>query len=193
MSSRENILNSIRQESINAVNAIKADSARACDEVLKKAEIETNQAKAEIKKKASLQAARIKAANKSRAELEQRNALLKNRRNEIDITFNSVYDYLINLKDQDYFEFILKLLAKLKDSDGTIYFNRRDLTRLPSDFAKQLSTLKIKANLSEDTVDIDGGFILKNGDIEENMSIKAMLSANRDSIEDLINRQLFEQ
>lgn len=193
MSSRENILNSIRQESINAVNAIKADSARACDEVLKKAEIETNQAKAEIKKKASLQAARIKAANKSRAELEQRNALLKNRRNEIDITFNSVYDYLINLKDQDYFEFILKLLAKLKDSDGTIYFNRRDLNRLPSDFAKQLSTLKIKANLSEDTVDIDGGFILKNGDIEENMSIKAMLSANRDSIEDLINRQLFEQ
>ena len=47
--------------------------------------------------------------------------------------------------------------------------------------------------LGENAVDIDGGFILKNGDIEENMSFSALLSSNRDSIEDLINRELFAE
>ena len=75
--------------------------------------------------------------------------------------------------------------------DGVVYLNNKDLNRAPSDFVAQLKNVGLNASLSKDSIDIDGGFVLKNGDIEENMSFSAIISARRGEIEDLINRELF--
>ena len=47
--------------------------------------------------------------------------------------------------------------------------------------------------MSKAPADISGGFILKCGDIEENMDFEALISAKQDGIEDLINRELFSE
>jgi V/A-type H+-transporting ATPase subunit E len=193
MSSSDKILNSIKNDCDKTIEVIKADSAKICQQILAQGKKDAEAAKAEINAKAQQKASQMKKANASRAELEQRNALLKKRRLEIDITYDAIYKYLLNLDGENYFNIIYKLLTKFKDNDGTIYLNSKDLQRLPNDFSEQLTKLGIKSTLSDEPVDIDGGFILKSGDIEENMSFSALLSANRDSIEDLINRELFAE
>jgi V/A-type H+-transporting ATPase subunit E len=193
MSSSDKILNSIKNDCDKTIEVIKADSAKICQQILAQGKKDAEAAKAEINAKAQQKASQMKKANASRAELEQRNALLKKRRLEIDITYDAIYKYLLNLDGENYFNIIYKLLTKFKDNDGTIYFNSKDLQRLPNDFSEQLTKLGIKSTLSNEPADIDGGFILKSGDIEENMSFSALLSANRDSIEDLINRELFAE
>ncbi|MDO5123863.1 MAG: V-type ATP synthase subunit E [Eubacteriales bacterium] len=191
MGSSDMILDSIRSDCDKTVEAIASDSAKICEEILAKGKEDAANAKADIDLKAQQKASQIKAANKSRGELEQRNALLRIRRLEINKTYEKVYEYLLDLDGEKYFDIIYKLLKKLTDSQGVLYLNQKDLQRLPADFSQKLKSLGTKATLSEKPVDIDGGFILKNGDIEENMSFSALLSSNRDSLEDLINRELF--
>ena len=193
MNSSDMILNSIKSDCDKTIEAIRTDSDKICEEIIAKGREEAAKVKAELDSKTRQKASQIKAANKSRGELEQRNALLRQRRLEIDITYDAIYKYLLNLDGEDYFNIIYKLLKKLGGNQGVIYLNQNDLNRLPADFSQKLESLGIKAQLGENAVDIDGGFILKNGDIEENMSFSALLSSNRDSIEDLINRELFAE
>lgn len=193
MSSSDMILNSIKSDCDKTIEAIRTDSAKICEEIIAKGKEDAAKVKAELDSKTRQKASQIKAANKSRGELEQRNALLRKRRLEIDITYDAIYKYLLNLDGENYFNIIYKLLKKLGGNRGVIYLNQNDLNRLPADFSQKLESLGIKAQLGENAVDIDGGFILKNGDIEENMSFSALLSSNRDSIEDLINRELFAE
>ena len=131
--------------------------------------------------------------SKSRAELETRNALLKRRRKEIDITLGKLLDYLVNLGDKEYFDIIYRLASRLNGKKGEIFLNANDISRLPSDFEQKLKLNGLDAVVSKAPADISGGFILKCGDIEENMDFEALISAKQDGIEDLINRELFSE
>lgn len=189
MSNSDKILEHIKADCTKNINSINAENEKVCAEILAKAEKDAQAVAAEIM--AKVRAEQMKAAYKSSAELAQRNALLKKRRQEMDITFYAVLDYLLGLDDKNYFEIIYKLAKKLDGKTGVILLNNKDLKRLPSDFTKQLAKNGINAEVSKTSVDIDGGFILKCGDIEENMSFSSLMSDKRDEIEDLINRTLF--
>ena len=82
-------------------------------------------------------------------------------------------------------------LAQLRGKSGELLLNQKDLQRLPSDFENRVREAGLDARVSQTPADILGGFILKSGDIEENMDFAALLNARRDEIEDLINRDLF--
>ncbi len=191
MSGGDKILNSIKTDCDESIKAIEEKSAKRCEEIIAEGTKAAKKAADEAAAKAELQRQRTAASFKSSCELAKRNAMLNNRRKEIDKTFNAVSDYLLGLDDKNYFELLYKLAAKLSGKQGVLYLNKKDASRLPSDFAARLEQNGVKAEISNTTVDIDGGFILKCGDIEENMSITAILEASRDKIEDLINRELF--
>lgn len=193
MNNGDKILSSIKSDCDKAVSVINANSAKVCDEILANGRTNAEKAAKEVNAKAQKKAAQMKAASKSRAELEKRNTLLKKRREEIDITFKAIYDYLINLDGENYFNIIYKLCSKLSGKQGEILFNGKDLKRLPNDFETKLASTGLNAKVSKNTADITGGFILKCGDIEENMSFSSMLSDMREQIEDLINRELFAE
>ena len=76
---------------------------------------------------------------------------------------------------------------------GEVFLNAKDISRLPADFVQKLAQSGLNATVSKTPIDISGGFVLKCGDIEENMDFAALISAKRDEIEDLINRELFAQ
>ena len=67
---------------------------------------------------------------------------------------------------------------------GVVLLNEKDMNRLPKNFLARLEECGVKAELSETPCDIESGFILKCGDIEENMDFSAILSEKRDAIED---------
>lgn len=191
MNGREMILDRIKADCEQRIKDVKDNTAQQIAEIKEQAQSQADKNSAEIARRAGEKVKQINASSKSRAELETRNAVLRRKRKEIDITLDAILEYILALDDAQYFQFIYELASKLSVNEGEIYLNKRDLKRLPSDFSAQLEKSGVKASVSKTAVDICGGFILKSGDIEENMDISAVINSKRDGIEDIINRELF--
>ena len=193
MNGGETIINRINADGDAAVAAIKAEADKANAAVLAEAEKEAQRRAQAIADKTAQKCAQSKTASKSRCDLAVRSALLRQRRSEIDKTVDMLLDYLTNLDDSAYFDALYKLAAQLRGKSGVLSLNQKDLNRLPADFTDKVRAAGLDATVSDTPVDITGGFILKNGDIEENMDFRALISARRDEFEDVINRERFRQ
>ncbi len=191
MDGREKILNRIKSDCDDSIRAIEAEAQKECDKIIAKAKADAQKSAAETDKKAQAKKAQLEASAKSRAELEARNAVLKQKRREIDLTVSALRDHMLGLGDNDYFELIYRLASKLSGMNGELRLNSRDLGRLPGDFTDRLRACGVEASISGEPADIDGGFILKHGDIEENLGFSALIAAKRGELEDFINRRLF--
>lgn len=193
MNSGDKIIARINSDCDEAIEKINSDAQEKRAQIIREAHASANKVKLEVEGQALKKLSQMDASAKSRSELEIRNTLLKKRREEIDKTVSAVRDRLINLGDGEYFELIYKLAESLPDSDGEILLNERDLARKPADFESRLSGCGLNVSVSQTPVDIDGGFVLKKGNIEENLGISALIASNRDKLEDYINRELFAQ
>ncbi len=191
MNGGDKILSRIHSDCDETVRAIEQEAQAKGAALIAEAEKKAAEKDAELQAKTEKKLAQIKSATQSRAELEIKNALLKRRRLEIDKTIEALRDYLTGLSDSEYFEAIYRLAAKLGGKSGTICLNSRDLQRLPGDFSDRLRAAGLEAELSDKPESIGGGFILKSGGIDENMSFDALIADRRDALEDLINSQLF--
>ena len=79
--------------------------------------------------------------------------------------------------------------------DGIISFNAKDLKRMPKGFEAEMEKAAQKKGgslkLSAEAKDMDGGFILVYGGVEENCTIRAMFDAKRDYLSDKVHEVLF--
>lgn len=193
MNGGELILNRIQSDCDESVAAIAEDAEKRCESILAEARAQAEKDAAALREQGDRQVARLGEASKSRASLEARNLQLKARRAEIDKTVDALLAYLLGLDDAAYFDALYRLAGGLRGKSGTLFLNRKDLGRLPSDFSDKIRAAGLNADVSAESADIAGGFILKSGDIEENMDFAALITAKRDDIEDLINRELFSE
>lgn len=192
MSSGDKILNRISLDCDERISKINAETDEKCAQIMAQAKLDADKISAEIADKAQSKVKQMQAASKSRCDLETRNAFLKRRREEIDKTYSEILNKMENLPDEDYFELIYTFAKKLSGMSGVVLLNKKDMNRLPKNFLARLEECGVKAELSKAPCDIESGFILKCGDIEENMDFSAILSEKRDIIEDFINQELFK-
>lgn len=192
MSSGDKILNRISLDCDERISQIGAETDEKCAQIMAQAKLDADKISAEIADRAQSKVKQMQAASKSRCDLETRNAFLKRRREEIDKTYSEILNKMKNLPDEDYFELIYTFAKKLSGMSGVVLLNEKDMNRLPKNFLARLEECGVKAELSKMPCDIESGFILKCGDIEENMDFSAILSEKRDAIEDFINQELFK-
>ena len=98
--------------------------------------------------------------------------------------------------DADYFSMITALVGKhLRAENGEILFSAKDLGRLPSGFADALSKLASAAGgalvISKEAAEIDDGFILRYGGIEENCTLKALFSEKHEALVDKVTETIW--
>ena len=192
MSSADKITASIRKESDERIAAINADAEKTYKEMIEAAEKKAQDIRHAGEHKIQFQSDKLLASYKSREELERRNLILKTKRDEIAKAVEHIYKAMLSLDDNKYFDLVLKLAGTLGGGSGTVWFNSRDLKRLPPDIKKRFAQKKLDITVSDKADDsIDSGFILKNGDIEENMSFSSVLAEKRELVEDIIGRELF--
>ena len=194
MSGGDKILASIREDCEQNVQKIRALAQEDRTAALEKAQAEAAELLEDAKRRIDSASATAKKAAESRAELEKRNAVLKERRTQIDRAVAAVEETMLALDDSVYFDLLCRMAATMEEKRGVIMLNSKDLARVPSDFLSRLGALGVEATLSGQPDDtIRGGFILKNGDIEDNMSFPAVIADRRDALEDLIGKALFEE
>ena len=190
MTSSEKILAGIAEESKAQADKINSDAEKQAAEITaaarEEAESEAEKIKAEAEKKAEL----IISSGKSSAELLKRDTALNCRREFIEKALITVADTVNAYGDKDYFDFLLTLIKKEKlNGKGEVYLSVKDKARDIAAFKSELSALDL--TLSDTFADINGGFILKYGDIQINGELSALIHEKRDVLTDELNKALF--
>lgn len=196
MAGLDKIIGQIEEESKAAaactIEAAKAEAEKILDMARKEAGVEC----ADIERRSGQTVANILERGKSAAELKKRGSLLAEKQKLIGDTIARAKAELKSMESETYFKMILKLAAKSAQSgEGDILFSAKDLARLPEGFEKQLNAaLKDKGavlHISQDTRDIDAGFVLTYGGIEENCSFDAIFDSAREILQDKAQEILF--
>lgn len=196
MAGVENITNEILRDAEENSAGIIREAEEKKNSLIEeaKAKIEEDSKKAQertaAEKKSFIERAKSEAAtNEKRAILEARNEIIT------DI-LDKAYEKLINESDSEYFSMIYSLLEKNVHAEkGSMMLSGNDMKRLPSDFEIKVSDIARKKggelSLSKEEADIDAGFVLSYGGIDENCSLKAIFNEKRTYLSDLVYKRLW--
>ena len=100
------------------------------------------------------------------------------------------------METKAYFEVIAKMIGRFAlPKEGEILFSAKDLERMPEGFQKEIARMAEEQGgsltVSKETRQMEGGFVLVYGGIEENCSFRALFDSRKDELQDKVNRLLF--
>ncbi len=175
----------ILEEAQTEAEEIRKKGEDECARIRERAEVQNEAAKADILSK-----------SRSSAQMERRRYLLLAKQEMIDEVINEAHASLLALDTPAYFDALVRLVEKHAQAQcGEIRFNQKDLCRIPADFMRRASEAAKKNGgdliLSDEPCEIDGGFLLVYGDIEENCSFDALFLADREVLQDKLHTFLF--
>lgn len=190
MTSSEKILAGITAEAEAAAKEIISKAEKEAEEIItdrvKEAEKQAEEIAAETEKRTAL----IDSTGDSAAQLVLRDAGLTKKRELIEKALSEVIVSINGYDDKTYFDCLLRLAKKnAMSGKGEMYLSSRDLSRDKGEFVKALESLSV--TVSDTPADINGGFILKYGDIIINCELSAVMREKRDEITDKLNTALF--
>ena len=190
MTSSEKILAGIAGEAKTEAEKITAEAEKQAAEITAAAKAEAETDAGKIRAAAEKKAELIINSGKSSAGLLKRDTALNCRRGLIEKALNFVADTVNAYGDKDYFDFLLTLIKKEKlNGKGEVYLSVKDKARDIAAFKSEFSALDL--TLSDTFADINGGFILKYGDIQINGELSALSHEKRDILTDELNKALF--
>ncbi|MBQ7384026.1 MAG: V-type ATP synthase subunit E [Clostridia bacterium] len=199
--------------------AADAECRRIADEYKRKAE----KIRRDIEERTEAEASAIVSRAKSSAAMEQRNAALSAQSALIDKAFENAKKEILYLPDDKYLDFLTSMLVTvlMRQSEDErisrevygeedaptaecyeIILNERDLAKhgkaLMENLRRRLvgksnSDVIAKTKLSRETAKIDGGLILKYGNIEINSSISMLFEQSRPAMEARVSHILFDK
>jgi len=197
MTGLDKIIQVIEAEGKSKAESILAEANEEAEKIIASAKDEAEKKCAEIAEKPANEIKIILDRAQSQAALIKRQMLLKAKQQVINDIINKARLKLTGLPDKEYFEVILKLVRKYAhNEEGIIKFSQKDLDRMPKRFEKKLNEViddldNASLSISEESIPIDGGFILVYGDIEENCSFEALFNASKEELQDKVNAYLF--
>lgn len=190
MTSSEKILAGITAEAEETAKDIISAAEKKAEEIISDKVTEAQKQAQEIAAEADKKAALIDNTGNSAAQLVLRDAKLSKKRELIEKALDEVIVGINNYDDKTYFDCLLRLAKKnAMNGKGEMLLSARDLSRDKGDFVKALKALSV--TVSDTPIDINGGFILKYGDIIINCELSAVMREKRDEITDSLNTALF--
>lgn len=134
----------------------------------------------------------------SSADFQRRTAILEAKQEVIAQVIENAYHSLAAEEPEEYFLFIEKMLCKFAlPKEGEIYFSPKDLSRMPEGFEEAIHNAALSnggtLTLKHEPKEIENGFVLVYGGIEENCTLKAVFDARKEMLQDKANELLFFQ
>ena len=161
---------------------------------MSQAKAEAEKKQASISQKSEAEIANYKERVASSIDLQRRTKVLAAKQDVIKEVLNEAYESLTGMEADAYFAMLLKMLGKYAlPQDGEIFFSARE--RMPAGFQDEVKKAAESKNgsltVSEEGRNIENGFILAYGGIEENCTLQAMFDAKRDELSDKVHHLLF--
>ncbi|MCR4654532.1 MAG: V-type ATP synthase subunit E [Eubacterium sp.] len=196
MAGVDSITKEILQEARDKADSILAETNNAIDAMKKAAKAESQKSADKLAEKADADAKAYASRIESQIGLRRRQALLEARQEIISDVIEKAYRKLDAQDDASYFEMIIKLVkANVRPADGEIMMTEKDLKRLPANFETKIKEIaedqKGKLTLSKEAADIENGFILRYGGIDENCSLRAIFDDRMNDLQDAVHHTLW--
>lgn len=193
MTGLEKIVQQIQSEAQQAADNVIAQAKTEATEIVNKAKQEAAAQIASIEGQSKTDEGNILSAGKSAAALQIRRAVLEAKQQIIGELIEKTQKSIYDLPDDKYFALILKMVTKYALPErGEILFNASDLKRLPADFSDNIAkAAPAGLTISKETRNIDGGFVLIYGGVEENCSFDALFYAAQETLQDKVQKLLF--
>ncbi len=196
MAGLETIIGQIREESEESAARVIADARQRAEEILEQARAEAEEECAGIAEASRRKKEEILERGRSAAQLQIRQGLLAKKQEMIRQVLCEALKEAEEMEPGRYFDAVVRLAASsAMEGRGTVYFSEKDLKRLPEDLEERLNAaVKDKGAelvISREARDIDGGFVLSYGGIEENCSFASIFDSAREQLQDTVRKVLF--
>ena len=181
------IIDKIIADADETVKKIMADAKEAADAIIKEAEDKAAKEMPKSDRVGAEEKEKLYAKQISSAEMQAKKAVLAQKQQILEEVIEEAEKRLVNLPDAQYVEVIGKMLDNMDKSLGTeVIVSEKDRTRL-GDVIKEKGFV-----ISDKTADINGGLIIRNGDIEYNYSFGSIISIEKEEIQQIAAKILFE-
>ncbi len=195
MTGLEKIIAEIQDEAAQEGKALTDKADAAAQKVLDEAKAESAAKAERILAAAQQEVKDIELSRQSAVALQRRQQMLAKKQVLLSETLQKAQSSLYELPVNEYFNLLVRLAKGAAQSgEGILFLNADDLKRMPADFEVNLSAALAKGatlSIATDTRPIDGGFVLKYGDVEQNCSFEAIFNARADEFSDLVRDVLF--
>ena len=195
MTGLEQIIKQIEDDAAASAASIRRDAEEKAAQIAQEARSRGDARAQEIAEQAKEKVKDLQSRAESAAALQKRQSILAAKQQIIRELMDKSLRAMDALAPADYFANIQKLVHKYAlAQNGEIFFSQRDLDRLPKGFEQELAqavpaggSLKI----SREPRNMEGGFVLVYGGVEQNCSFAALFDAARDSLQDKLHALLF--
>ena len=193
MSGIDKIIQQIEADTDQVCSSVIGAAQQKADAIIAAAKKEAQQIVADGKDSTAARVVDIKKRGDSAADLEEKRVMLYTKQQIITTMLGEGLAAAKALPDDEYFNLLEKMAAKYSQpEDGVIYFNKKDLERLPAGYLERLNqAAKGKIILADTVVPIEAGFILQYGGIEQNCSFDAIFAGEAENLSDRAGRLLF--
>lgn len=196
MAGLDKMKSQILNEAKAAADEKTAKANAEAEEIISQAKAEAGKRQSSISHKSAAEVANYKERIASSVDLQHRTKILGAKQEMIAAVLDKAYETVTNLNDKEYFDMILKLLDRYAlPQEGEIFFSAADLKRMPTGFEQDAQkSAKAKGGslkVSRQGKNIENGFVLVYGGIEENCTLRAIFDAKRDELSDKVHRMLF--
>lgn len=175
----------------------KTDAAeKQAEEIRAAAEAEAKNLADEADARAQREKEQILERAQSSGDMQKRQTLLLAKQEVISSVLEQAYERLLALEEDAYFAFLESLLEQhALPKEGILYLNEKDKSRMPAGFEENAKRIGVAKGgtiiIAEEARQMDGGFVLVYGGIEENCSLSALFRDKRDELADLAGSLLF--
>lgn len=196
MTGLEKMIGQIVDEAAASAKSMTAEAKGKAAKIAEEAAANGNKQKEEILKKSEADVAVYMERIKSSADLQRRTAILKAKQEVIAEVLEKAYASLQDLSDEAYLDMIRKMLKKyVQSGEGEIYFSCADLDRMPVAFKAEIEAIAAEKGgslkVASEGKNIENGFVLVYGGIEENCTFRALFNSKKDCLQDIIHQKLF--
>lgn len=183
---------------------IQAEAALRADEIINAAKTKADGIIAEFEKEAADVYAKAsenaKAEAASRLESAKRVCAMETKKQTLSLkqemvsqVFDKAADVIISLPPDRYEAFLVKLVSQgMSSGNEELIFNEKDRAAYGEAVVKKINESKASSlTLSDKTADINGGVILRQGNIETNCSVKLLVDSMRSVLAADVVKTLF--
>lgn len=186
MSSEKKIIDKIVADAVAQKAQILEKAKKEADAVIQKAQEQCAKILENEDILSDAEAEKASSKEISGAEMEAKKMILSTKQNCIKMALERVKESLSALNEKEYVDMIIAMLTNAEKGDEIIVS--------PKDKQNETLMSKLKENgfvISDETRPLEGGFIVKKGEIEYNYSFEALLTVEKENIEQIAAEILF--
>lgn len=172
---------------------------KEASEIMQSARNEADRRQKEIIDKAHRDAEDRKKRIKAYSELEARKKRLEAKQEMVEAAFGKAIERLNSLPLDEYRNILASMISDLvKSGDEEIILSEKDKKALGADLEKDVNQrlamkgIRGSVKVSHKSGNINGGFILKSGDVEVNSSFDTIVRMQRNQLEAEVVKVLFQ-